>query len=115
MSKTADLKRLLTTPGAADYCGSTESTFEKYRITGVGPEYIKIGRKVVYETEALDRWLAERRRRSTSETRLCPAPSAIDVSNISSSAASQSPMPRPVTLRRDADVPMTIAQSRSRR
>jgi predicted DNA-binding transcriptional regulator AlpA len=58
--------KLRTIP-AAEYCGSTKSTFEKYRLTGEGPAYIKIGRVVVYDRDDLDAWLASHRRMSTSE------------------------------------------------
>jgi predicted DNA-binding transcriptional regulator AlpA len=58
---------VLRTEPAAEYSGSTKSTFEKYRLTGEGPVYIKIGRVVVYYREDLDTWLASKRRMSTSE------------------------------------------------
>jgi predicted DNA-binding transcriptional regulator AlpA len=57
----------LRTDLAAEYCGSTKSTFEKYRLTGEGPAYIKLGRVVVYDRDDLDAWLASNRRMSTSE------------------------------------------------
>ncbi|RWQ41880.1 MAG: DNA-binding protein [Mesorhizobium sp.] len=56
----------MRTPEAAHYCGSTESTFTKFRLTGGGPIYINIGRTVVYDPDDLDLWLAARRRLSTS-------------------------------------------------
>jgi predicted DNA-binding transcriptional regulator AlpA len=64
----ASLRRVLRTPDAADYCGSSASTFEKLRLTGGGPVFAKIGRRVVYRIEDLDAWLATARRRSTSDT-----------------------------------------------
>ena len=57
----------LRTLEAATYCGSSASTFEKLRLTGGGPRYIKIGRRVVYDQADLDEWLAGNRRRSTSD------------------------------------------------
>ena len=57
----------LNTAAAADYCGSTESTFEKLRLTGGGPVFIKNGRRVVYQVSDLDAWLSANRRRSTSD------------------------------------------------
>jgi hypothetical protein len=60
----------LNTRAAADYCGSTASTFEKLRLTCGGPVYAKLGRRVVYRVEDLDAWLASNRRQSTS----CPGP-----------------------------------------
>ena len=61
---------VLRTKPAAKYCGSTKSTFEKYRLTGEGPAYIKLGRVVVYNIEDLNAWLASKRRMSTSEQRV---------------------------------------------
>lgn len=57
----------LRTADAASYCASSKSTFEKYRLTGEGPAYIKLGRVVVYDLEDLNTWLASNRRMSTSE------------------------------------------------
>lgn len=34
---------------------------------GGGPAYIKLGKRVVYDTADLDAWLARHRRQSTSE------------------------------------------------
>jgi predicted DNA-binding transcriptional regulator AlpA len=59
--------KTLKTAGAAEYCGSSASTFEKMRLTGGGPVYSKLGRRVVYRVEDLDAWLAANRRRSTSD------------------------------------------------
>jgi predicted DNA-binding transcriptional regulator AlpA len=56
----------MRTPAAASYCGSTESTFNKLRLTGGGPIYITIGRTVVYDPDDLDAWLDSNRRKSTS-------------------------------------------------
>ena len=60
-------QRLLTTPEAAIFLGLIPNYLEKLRITGGGPEFVKLGRAVRYEPQALDRWIAERRRRSTSQ------------------------------------------------
>ena len=56
----------MRTPEAALYCGSTQSTFTKLRLTGGGPVYITIGRTVVYDPDDLDAWLHGMRRKSTS-------------------------------------------------
>lgn len=63
-----DFRKMLRTPEAAEYCGSSASTFEKLRLYGGGPRYVKIGRRVVYDPADLDAWLAANRRRSTSDT-----------------------------------------------
>ncbi|MFO1173383.1 MAG: helix-turn-helix domain-containing protein [Hyphomicrobiaceae bacterium] len=58
---------MLRTKEAAEYCGSSSSTFEKLRLSGGGPRYVKIGRRVVYDPADLDAWLESKRRRSTSD------------------------------------------------
>lgn len=57
---------LLTTEQAAHYCASAASTFEKLRVFGGGPVFVKIGRRVAYKREDLDAWIDGNRRRSTS-------------------------------------------------
>jgi predicted DNA-binding transcriptional regulator AlpA len=60
---------VLRTPAAAEYLGLAVSTLEKFRLTGAGPSFVRIGvRAVGYRIEDLDAWLAERVRRSTSES-----------------------------------------------
>ncbi|MFN0219527.1 MAG: helix-turn-helix transcriptional regulator [Hyphomicrobium sp.] len=59
--------RVLRTREAAAHCGSSKSTFEKLRLSGGGPIYSKIGRRVVYRVEDLELWLDQNRRRSTSQ------------------------------------------------
>ncbi|MCC0008569.1 MAG: helix-turn-helix domain-containing protein [Hyphomicrobiaceae bacterium] len=68
MPHTANQRRMLRTAEAADYCGSSASTFEKLRLYGGGPRYVKLGRRVVYDPTDLDAWLAAHRRASTSDT-----------------------------------------------
>jgi|LNFM01.2.fsa_nt_gb predicted DNA-binding transcriptional regulator AlpA len=67
MTRDVAHKAVLRTQEAAEYCGSSASTLEKLRLTGGGPVYSKLGRRVVYLVEDLDAWLAENRRRSTSD------------------------------------------------
>ena len=52
---------------AAQYLCLSPSTLNKWRVTGEGPQYLKLGRRVLYETYALDAWLGAQRRNSTSE------------------------------------------------
>ena len=63
----ATIRRMLRTPEAASYCGSSSSTFEKLRLYGGGPAYVKLGRRVVYSPDDLDAWLVANRRISTSD------------------------------------------------
>jgi predicted DNA-binding transcriptional regulator AlpA len=61
--------RVLRTPAAAEYVGLSDSTLEKFRLTGEGPQFVRIGvRAVGYRIEDLDAWLSARVRRSTSDT-----------------------------------------------
>ncbi len=59
---------ILNTKQAADYVGLSPSTLAKLRLSGDGPVFIKMGSRVVYQPLFLDEFLAQRRRRSTSET-----------------------------------------------
>jgi len=58
----------LPTQHAAMVSGLSASTLAKRRMTGDGPPYFKVGRKVLYEKAALIAWLESHRRRNTSET-----------------------------------------------
>jgi predicted DNA-binding transcriptional regulator AlpA len=57
----------LTTPQAAAFVGLGVSSLEKLRITGGGPAFLKIGRRVVYDARDLEQWLAKHKRPSTFE------------------------------------------------
>jgi len=58
---------LLTVQEAAQYLRCGVSTLNKLRVTGGGPVFVKIGARVLYEREALDRYIAKCRRKSTAE------------------------------------------------
>ncbi|MCL4671851.1 MAG: helix-turn-helix domain-containing protein [Sphingomonadaceae bacterium] len=58
---------ILTTKEAATYCRLGKPTLERFRITGGGPAYLKLGGAVRYRRSDLDAWLAARLTRSTSE------------------------------------------------
>jgi predicted DNA-binding transcriptional regulator AlpA len=58
----------LRTPAAAEYLGIADSTLEKMRVSGTGPEFENVGKSVVYSVSALEEYLGQRRARSTSET-----------------------------------------------
>ena len=70
MENNSSLSPRLRTNEAAAHCGSTKSTFEKYRLTGEGAAYSKLGRVVVYDIDDLNAWLDSKKRLSTSETEL---------------------------------------------
>jgi predicted DNA-binding transcriptional regulator AlpA len=52
---------------AAELTGLSISTLNKLRLTGAGPPYLKLGRRVAYDVGDLNAWLASKRRNSTSE------------------------------------------------
>jgi hypothetical protein len=52
---------------AAEYLGISERTAERWRVTGQGPEYVKLGKKVFYTETALAAFVERNRRQSTSE------------------------------------------------
>ena len=58
---------LLTTPEAAHHLRLSDRTLERYRVTGEGPRFLKLGRRVLYRRSALDGWVDSRVRRSTSD------------------------------------------------
>ena len=64
--------RLFDTRSACVYIAGDEkplqvNTLEIWRVQGVGPRYIKVGRFVRYRQSDLDAWLESRTRTSTSQ------------------------------------------------
>ena len=51
----------LDTKNAANYLGVSDSLLNKLRQIGDGPEYCKIGKKVIYRTKDLKRFLKSKR------------------------------------------------------
>jgi excisionase family DNA binding protein len=58
---------ILNTKEAASYCRLGKPTLERFRISGDGPAYLKLGGAVRYRRCDLDSWLESRLTRSTSE------------------------------------------------
>jgi hypothetical protein len=61
------MSTLLTQREAALASRLSERTFERMRVTGDGPAFIKIRSRVLYRQTDLDAWLAARVVASTSE------------------------------------------------
>lgn len=55
------------TAGAAEYLDLGVSTLNRWRGTGEGPPFVKIGSRVRYRRADLDAWLKQRIVNSTSE------------------------------------------------
>ena len=58
---------LLNPPSAAVYLAVAISSLAKWRVTGEGPPFIKIGSSVRYRTADLETWIEGRRVFSTAE------------------------------------------------
>ena len=61
------MAKLVRTKEAAKIVGLSESQLNKLRIFGGGPEFVKLGARVLYEVDVLSAWIASNRRRSTSD------------------------------------------------
>lgn len=59
--------RYLRTPDAAVHLGLSPRTLEKHRCFGTGPEYRKLGGRIVYSIADLDAWAEIGRKKSTSD------------------------------------------------
>lgn len=61
-----DFPQRMRTSQAARYLGLSARTLEKWRLTGDGPPFVKLGRAVIYERQYLDDWVDAHRCASTS-------------------------------------------------
>ena len=52
---------------AAAYIPLAKGTLDNLRSAGKGPRFIKLGRKILYDTRDLDQWLEDNKRNSTSD------------------------------------------------
>ena len=59
---------LLTPRETAKHLRCSERKLERHRLVGDGPPFVKIGAAIRYPLGELEKWLAERTHRSTSET-----------------------------------------------
>ena len=62
-----NLSPLLCTAEAAPLAGVATKTLENWRTLGLGPKFIKAGRKVLYDPADLHAWREQHRVGSTSE------------------------------------------------
>ena len=59
--------KLIDTVQLAEYLGNEVNTCEGWRLKGIGPRYIKVGRLVRYKIQTVDLWIESQTRNSTSE------------------------------------------------
>jgi excisionase family DNA binding protein len=57
----------LTVKEAAEYLRLSKATLDIWRTAGKGPRFIKAGKRVLYDSRDLDRWLDGNKRSSTSD------------------------------------------------
>jgi predicted DNA-binding transcriptional regulator AlpA len=58
---------MLSVIETAWYLSLSKSWLDKKRLSGGGPPYLKLGRRVVYDVADLDAWAASNKRQTTSE------------------------------------------------
>lgn len=59
-------EQLITEVDAADLLCQSVRTIQKWRVTGFGPPFYKIGRSVRYRRNEIVRWIDQRRMAHTS-------------------------------------------------
>jgi hypothetical protein len=53
------MPRYLTTAEVAGICRTSPETIRFWRYVGKGPQWFKVGRKVLYDAAAFETWLKE--------------------------------------------------------
>ncbi len=59
------IRQRLTERDAADELNISFRTLQQWRVRGIGPPYLKLGRSVRYDADVLEAWLAAQSRTST--------------------------------------------------
>lgn len=54
-------REFLTRAEAAEYVRAPVTTLAAWAYRGLGPEFFRVGRRVLYKREDLDHWLEEQR------------------------------------------------------
>jgi len=62
-----NLQDVMTTTESANYLRLQKNTLEVWRLKGIGPKFLKLGRRVLYRRRDLETFMAERERSSTSD------------------------------------------------
>jgi predicted DNA-binding transcriptional regulator AlpA len=63
----SDLEQLLTDFDLERLTGRSRSRWQKDRLTGTGPRFVRVGRLVRYRRQDFEEWLEARARSSTSD------------------------------------------------
>jgi len=62
--------KFLDSTQLAERLTNRKNTIEGWRVKGIGPRYVKIGRLVRYRIEDVEAWLEAQTRTSTSQARV---------------------------------------------
>ena len=54
-------KRYLTEEEASYYLSLSIHTFRQWRSKNIGPDYLRVGARIVYDVKALDAWMSKHR------------------------------------------------------
>jgi len=65
--KTQEHRPPLDVTSAATYCGIQKGYLNKLRVSGGGPIFINLGKKILYSPDDLDAWLDSKKFKSTSQ------------------------------------------------
>jgi hypothetical protein len=71
----------LRTKEAARFIGVSPHTLEKHRIYGTGPNYSKVGGRIIYAVSDLREWVERGARRATSDPATIPPAKPVDKVN----------------------------------
>jgi hypothetical protein len=61
------IEQLLTAKSLSERIGVTEGCLAKWRLTGEGPRFIRVQRRIMYDPADIAEWLDARRVNSTSQ------------------------------------------------
>lgn len=65
----SSLTPLLSEKLAARFLAVSQRTLQAWRMSGVGPDFVKMGRAVRYLQSDLENWISSKRARTDSHTR----------------------------------------------
>jgi hypothetical protein len=74
-----ETKSWVTEDVVAKMFGKSRRTIEFWRVKGIGPPFVKIGRTVCYRLEAIDEWMRGREFASIAEARAALSPPSTDL------------------------------------
>ena len=65
--KDRNMQPLLTQRQASEMLALSERTLERFRISGIGPKFVRMGKSIRYRLSDVEAWIASRTVGSTSE------------------------------------------------